>query len=43
MPKLIEQCMDTMDYIANPTLNELIETNLSTRKYALKLTGSLSA
>lgn len=43
MPKIIEQCMDAMGYIANPTLDELIETNLSTRKYASKLTGSLLA
>lgn len=43
MPHIIEQCMDAMGYIPNPTLNELIETNLSTRKYASKHIGSLPA
>jgi 1-deoxy-D-xylulose-5-phosphate reductoisomerase len=40
MPDIIEQCMDAMVYITNPTLIELIETNLGTRKYASKLIGS---
>ncbi len=43
MPVVIEQCMDAMGYIRNPTLNELIQTNLDTRKYASKLIGRLSA
>jgi 1-deoxy-D-xylulose-5-phosphate reductoisomerase len=40
MPKIIEQSMDAMGYIANPTLDELIETNLNTREYTTKLAGN---
>jgi len=43
MPQIIEQCMDTIGYIANPALDELFDTNLETREYASKLTGSLTA
>ncbi len=43
MPVIIEQCLDAMGYIPNPTLAELIEINLDIRKYASKLIGSLPA
>jgi 1-deoxy-D-xylulose-5-phosphate reductoisomerase len=43
MPDIIEQCMDAIGYIPDPSLNELIETNLRTGKYTSKLIGSLPA
>ena len=43
MPRIIEQCMDTIDFISKPSLDELFKTNLSTQKYASKLIGSRPA
>lgn len=38
MPKIIEQAMDKVDFITQPTLNDLIETNNETRTVAQLLT-----
>ena len=43
MPDIIEQCMETIGFISRPSLNDLIETNLSTRNLASKLIGSRAA
>ncbi len=43
MPHIIEQCMDAIVFIPEPSLDELFKTNLHTQKYASKLIGSLTA
>jgi len=43
MPGIIEQCMEAIGFIAEPSLDDLIETNLNARKYTSKIIGSLSA
>jgi len=43
MPHIIEQCMENIGFILQPSLDELFKTNLHTQKYASKLIGRLTA
>ena len=35
MPKLIEDSLNKISYIANPNLDDLIETDFKTREYTI--------
>ena len=37
IPELVEQCMQNLHFISNPSLSDLLETDLETRNYAQKL------
>lgn len=37
IPELVEQCMLNLHFISNPSLSDLLETDLETRNYAQKL------
>lgn len=42
MSKLVELCLEKIDYVSNPTLDDYVNTDLETRRLAIEISKSLS-